>query len=66
MVVFVDLEEDVQDLDIRSRAGAGIVGHGTTTGSKLNSGRFQAPEETSDDRRNPNINGFSAALSCYP
>lgn len=71
MVVLLDLDGDDYSLDLLERRGEdgsfGPPPHwgriGTRTGTKS---RRQEGEETDVDRPNPNVNGFSAALNCYP
>jgi hypothetical protein len=62
MVVFVDLEEEGRDLHSRDGNGDHMDINPVTP-----TARNQPCHETAEeDRENPNINGFSAALSCYP
>ncbi|PVI04967.1 hypothetical protein DM02DRAFT_517649 [Periconia macrospinosa] len=65
MVVIVDLDDDPPEhghpapqkpLHHSLGAGVGIAGSDQQHGG----------EATADGRTNPNVNGFSAALSCYP
>ncbi|KAI4125605.1 MAG: hypothetical protein LQ347_005318 [Umbilicaria vellea] len=67
MVVLLDLDEDLSDPYVDSRHGTGfpparLHGNQSTETKGLPS---EAPA-TVDERSNPNLNGFSAALSCYP
>ena len=71
MVVLLDLDLDGDEypLDLlghrradvpfsHSRFGSAVTGQGTK--------RSQEGERQDWERPNPNINGFSAALNCYP
>lgn len=65
MVVIVDLDDDAPPLDappvhclLTSRAAAAAAAAG--------SGYSEQRALVAQERPNPNINGFSAALSCYP
>ncbi|OCK79115.1 hypothetical protein K432DRAFT_383360 [Lepidopterella palustris CBS 459.81] len=64
MVVIVDLEDEVHD----PHADPDAVNAFTTLTQLHHSltNRIHEPEIVQDERPNPNINGFSAALSCYP
>lgn len=67
MVVLLDLDEDLSDPYVDSRHGTGfpparLHGSRSTKIKSLPSGA----SFTGDERANPNLNGFSAALSCYP
>jgi hypothetical protein len=78
MVVFFDLDEDREDLQTPGRDGMGSGGDtcypGTINGELMLKRRelgFRSHpasncEAEGQERENPNINGFSAALSCYP
>ncbi len=65
MVVFVDLEAVGHDL--QGRDGAGVDAYNAFNGPVIvTNARDQLADEPAEERENPNINGFSAALSCYP
>jgi hypothetical protein len=78
MVVLVDLDDggfsDPPHLDLHETDGSPyrdlrkptwppVFKRGEST-STVDKGK--AKESANDDRPNPNLNGFSAALSCYP
>lgn len=68
MVVIVDLGEDVHDPHAEPDPATGFVGLKQPLLVSF-SAQSKSPEEEPEDegeRPNPNINGFSAALSCYP
>lgn len=64
MVVFVDLEEEGKD--VPDRDGVGVDACCPHVGQVMPNSRNQPTDEPAEERENPNINGFSAALSCYP
>jgi hypothetical protein len=68
MVVIVDLDEEVHDPHADPGALNGFVGLKHQLRHSLTDPKHNAPERApvDDERPNPNINGFSAALSCYP
>jgi hypothetical protein len=70
MVVLLDLDED--PTLFHDESAYDLLKH-QLRGPLLRAGNTQdalsnpAPSEsTSEERPNPNLNGFSAALSCYP
>ena len=69
MVVLLDLDEDVLDPNADVRHGGGFAkfrpqlhNAAVTTNSRTG----DPDDGTGLERENPNINGFSAALGCYP
>ena len=69
MVLLLDLDEDVADPHADVQGGGRFAEfrphprNGTVTKT---SGSGGAEDEERPARANPNINGFSAALGCYP
>lgn len=65
MVVIVDLEDEVQDPHVDPQSGGRLehLKHQVRQ-SVTNSVKDAQPKL--DDRPNPNVNSFSAILSCYP
>ncbi len=69
MVVLLDLDEDVLDPHADVRAGGGFVDfrHHLSNGAVTSNGKKEDIDaRKGEERENPNINGFSAALGCYP
>lgn len=69
MVVLLDLDEDVLDPHADGQHSGGFADFRPhlrdSTVHKIR--RTKDPEDVeAPDRANPNINGFSAALGCYP
>lgn len=68
MVVLLDLGED--DLDPHSDIRRSGISRGlkpVSNGAVVDNDKTDDGQvETEDERENPNINGFSKALSCYP
>lgn len=63
MVVLLDLDEDVLDPHADGQHRGGFADFRT----HLQIRRMKDPEAVeAPERENPNINGFSAALGCYP
>ncbi|EMD86495.1 hypothetical protein COCHEDRAFT_1116385 [Bipolaris maydis C5] len=66
MVVLVDLEDD-EAPSLQSPHASGLLNvkplHHSLSESTAESGQRVS---VADERPNPNKNGFSAALSCYP
>ncbi|KAF2502759.1 hypothetical protein BU16DRAFT_449791 [Lophium mytilinum] len=66
MVLLVDLGDEVHDPHVDPAAANGFA----TLKQQLRHARTDPDDDDSqpveDDRPNPNVNGFSAALSCYP
>lgn len=69
MVVLLDLEEDVSDphtLVLQGGDFADLKNH-LSNGAVIIGGKgADIDSESEKERENPNINGFSAALGCYP
>ncbi len=64
MVVMVDLDDEVHDPHSdTSFANLHQLRHSLTVGDATCG---SSDDDDGDDRPNPNINGFSAILSCYP
>ncbi|KAF1950583.1 hypothetical protein CC80DRAFT_496666 [Byssothecium circinans] len=61
MVVLVDLDDDTPPA--RAPRATGKPLHHSLAGAEVTNSETTA---TADARPNPNVNGFSAALSCYP
>lgn len=69
MVVLLDLDEDVSDphADVRHGGGFADFQIHLRNGAVTKSDRTGIPDDgEGSERENPNINGFSAALGCYP
>jgi hypothetical protein len=82
MVVFVDLEgdeEELQDIQQRSQSHHALTSQHLLQKLRLREGQQEYSHDECHDsnqqentlpataeRLNPNIDGFSAALSCYP
>ncbi|KAI9881491.1 MAG: hypothetical protein M1830_000054 [Pleopsidium flavum] len=69
MVVLLDLDEDVLDPHADVKHGGGFVdfGHDLSNGALISNGKRKGIDDgKGEERENPNINGFSAALGCYP
>lgn len=69
MVVLLDLDEDVPDphADVRHSGGFADFRFHLRNGAVTTNGRTGVPEDGEEsERENPNINGFSVALGCYP
>jgi hypothetical protein len=66
MVVLVDLEDD-EAPPLQAPHASGLL-HVKPLHHSLNecTGESEQKASTADERPNPNKNGFSAALSCYP
>lgn len=64
MVVLLDLEDDALQLAPHTST-LSITGVKPLLHDLLASAE-ETDAKTADERPNPNINGFSAALSCYP
>jgi len=62
MVVIVDLDDEVHDPHSDTNGFANL----TQLRHSLNVGNATSSDDGDDARPNPNINGFSAILSCYP
>lgn len=66
MVVLVDLEDD-EPLSLQVPHASGLLNvrplHHSLNGTTVES---EQRVSMADERPNPNKNGFSAALSCYP
>lgn len=67
MVLLVDLGDEVHDPHVDPAAANGFA----TLKQQLRHARTDHDDDdesqpAEDDRPNPNVNGFSAALSCYP
>lgn len=67
MVVLLDLDEDVSDPYVHSMHGTGFPPPRLHVNKLMTAKRLasEAPV-TVKERPNPNLNGFSAALGCYP
>lgn len=65
MVVIVDLDDDTPP-EHTHRAPRKPVHHSLATGLSTAGDDQHDDETTAEVRPNPNKNGFSAALSCYP
>ena len=65
MVVFVDLEDDISSVSNEPREFSSLRRHHladkVTTKVKAN-----GDEKPTEERPNPNVNSFSAALGAYP
>ena len=69
MVVLLDLEEDVLDpnADLRHGGGFADLKQQLSNGAVISNGiRGAIENEKEVESANLNINGFSAALRCYP
>ena len=66
MVVFLDLDEDAPDLSSDPRDEAGYTRYRFELHGGMKTKELGRPVSHGDERPNPNINGFSAALGCYP
>ncbi|CAI6342169.1 unnamed protein product [Periconia digitata] len=66
MVVIVDLEDDTPPPEHIHRAAQKPLHHSLGAGISLAENKQHDSETTAGGRSNPNVNGFSAALSCYP
>jgi hypothetical protein len=73
MVVLLDLDEGVQDphadphfLHGHSSAFANLKHQLRAPLLRNNNASTHESAAVADERLNPNLNGFSAALSCYP
>lgn len=60
MVVIVDLDDEVHD------PHSDTNGFASLTQLRHSLGNAISGDDEDDARPNPNINGFSAILSCYP
>ncbi len=72
MAVFLDLDDEAQDPHIDPRfSRSGFVGlelrsHSAAADEQSAQNGTKENEEKDPERPNPNVNGFSAILSCYP
>ena len=67
MVVLVDLDEDLSDPYVESRHGTGFLPPKLHVNELMTAkGLASEAPDPGNERPNPNLNGFSAALGCYP
>jgi hypothetical protein len=66
MVVLVDLEDDALPAYIAPHTSTHSIPDVKPSLHDVLASTEARHAKTADERPNPNINGFSAALSCYP
>lgn len=66
MVVVVDLEDDTLPAYLAPHVSTPSIPDVKPSVYDLLASTVDSHTKTADERPNPNINGFSAALSCYP
>lgn len=66
MVVLVDLEDDALPAYLAPHTSTASIPDVKPLLRDLLASTADEHAKTADERPNPNVNGFSAALSCYP